>query len=110
MRSRVGTVCYWLSVSIASLLLIAPIAIGQDKNPKLGDLPASFRGDLPCADCPGIRYTLNLLLDASFFARMIYLDRKMKPVDDLGRWVLSPDGTKLTLRNSKGSSESSTEA
>ena len=29
----------------------------------LGTLPASFIGELPCADCPGIRYHVNLFAD-----------------------------------------------
>ncbi|MGH7216346.1 MAG: YbaY family lipoprotein, partial [Nitrospiraceae bacterium] len=33
----------------------------------LGQLPASFSGDLPCADCPGMRFRLNLFADQSFF-------------------------------------------
>jgi uncharacterized lipoprotein YbaY len=33
----------------------------------LGALPATFAGELPCADCPGIRYQLDLLQDGAFF-------------------------------------------
>ena len=33
----------------------------------LGTLPASFIGELPCADCPGIRYHVNLFADRVFF-------------------------------------------
>ena len=32
----------------------------------LGTLPATFAGDLPCADCPGIRYQLRRILEGSF--------------------------------------------
>src|SRR5262245_27146713 len=35
----------------------------------LGTLPASFIGELPCADCPGIRYHVNLFPDRVFFLR-----------------------------------------
>jgi copper homeostasis protein (lipoprotein) len=41
----------------------------------LGALPASFIGELPCADCPGIRYQVNLFPDRAFFSRMTYLGR-----------------------------------
>ena len=49
----------------------------------LGQLPASFSGDLPCADCPGIRYQLDLFSDHVFFLRMIYLG-KDESFDDIG--------------------------
>jgi hypothetical protein len=39
----------------------------------LGTLPATFAGDLPCADCPGIRYQLELFPRQAFFLRMAYL-------------------------------------
>jgi len=32
-----------------------------------GGLPASYEGDLPCADCEAIRYHLDLFEDSSFF-------------------------------------------
>ena len=57
---------------------------------RLGALPASFSGELPCADCPGIRYALNLFPDKSFFLGTTYSGRgEGKPVDDIGRWNLS---------------------
>jgi len=46
----------------------------------LGELPASYSGDLPCADCAGIRYSLNLFSDRSFFLSVIYLGK-----DDRGQ-------------------------
>jgi hypothetical protein len=33
-----------------------------------GELPASFEGDLPCADCEGIRYHLDSSRTASSFS------------------------------------------
>lgn len=66
----------------------------------LADLPASFSGVLPCADCPGIRYLVNLFPDKSFFLRTTYLERGVA-VDDAGRWTLSTDGTKLLLQGER---------
>jgi copper homeostasis protein (lipoprotein) len=79
---------------------------GRAAAGSLGALPASFSGDLPCADCPGIRYTLNLFPDRSFYIRMVYVGRnEAKPLDDIGRWTLSSDGSTLTLKGGKESSE-----
>ena len=61
-------------------------------------LPATFAGTLPCADCPGIRYHLNLFPDDSFFLRMTYLERSVAPVDDIGSWALSSDRRVLVLK------------
>jgi len=33
--------------------------VGPGRRP-LGGLPASYEGDLPCADCEAIRYHLDL--------------------------------------------------
>jgi copper homeostasis protein (lipoprotein) len=95
-----------LVMAIVTPFLLAQTAFTQEKGGRLGTLPASFRGDLPCADCPGIRYTLDLFPGGSVFTRMIYLERNVKPVDGVGRWVLSSDGSKLTLTNGKGSTGS----
>jgi copper homeostasis protein (lipoprotein) len=64
----------------------------------LPDLPATFVGTLPCADCPGIRYHLNLFPDDSFVLRMTYLDRPVGPLDDIGSWSLSSDRRVLVLQ------------
>jgi copper homeostasis protein (lipoprotein) len=48
-------------------------------------LPAHFTGDLPCADCPGIRHLLNLWPDQVFHLRRTYLERDLT-LDTIGRW------------------------
>jgi len=70
----------------------------------LGTLPATYAGTLPCADCPGIRYTLNLLPDNIFFLRMDYLERSTT-FDDIGTWSLAENGSQLLLRGGRGSSD-----
>ena len=63
----------------------------------LGELPATFKGTLPCADCPGIDYHLDLLDDSVYFLRQNYQDREGGPFDDIGRYLLSSDRDQLTL-------------
>jgi copper homeostasis protein (lipoprotein) len=68
----------------------------------LGTLPASFIGELPCADCPGIRYHINLFPDRVFFLRTIYIGRGDDAGhDDIGSWVVSSDRTMLLLKGSR---------
>jgi copper homeostasis protein (lipoprotein) len=65
----------------------------------LGALPARFAGEIPCADCPGIRYQLDLLPEGAFFLRREYLGRAPpeRTVDDIGTFLISSDGQRLVL-------------
>ena len=68
----------------------------------LGTLPASFIGELPCADCPGIRYQVNLFPDRAFFSRMTYLGRGDDAnADDIGSWVVSSDRSAIILKGGR---------
>jgi copper homeostasis protein (lipoprotein) len=64
------------------------------------NLPATFRGDLPCADCEGIRYHLDLWPDLIFQLRRTWLG-KGKIIDDLGRWRVDPERRALILEGGK---------
>jgi copper homeostasis protein (lipoprotein) len=69
-----------------------------------GVFPATYTGVLPCADCPGIHYTLNLWPDRAYFLRMTYLGKGQgdgESFDDIGVWTLSPDEKTLTLRGGR---------
>ena len=71
---------------------------GHEWTSVLGDLPATFTGLLPCADCRGTRYQLNLLNDRAYMLRMTYLrDARDETFYELGRWSVSNDGRTLTL-------------
>jgi copper homeostasis protein (lipoprotein) len=68
----------------------------------LDGLPATFAGVLPCADCPGIEYTLNLLPNGSFALRRAYQDRPVVAgQDEVGRWVVASDQRTLTLEGGR---------
>ena len=72
------------------------VTVSASAHP-LGELPATFKGTLPCADCPGIDYHLNLLEDDVYFLRQDYQDRESGPFDDIGRYLLSSNRDQLTL-------------
>lgn len=59
--------------------------------------PGVFSGVLPCADCPGIEYHLELFADSAFYLRTVYQDRDTGPFDDIGSWLISSDGATLAL-------------
>ncbi|MGB6192677.1 MAG: copper resistance protein NlpE N-terminal domain-containing protein, partial [Terracidiphilus sp.] len=51
----------------------------------LSGLPATFKETLPCADCAGIDYQLNLRPDHTFASRMVYEGRNAS-FGDSGSW------------------------
>src|ERR1700752_4041 len=71
-------------------------ATPADAQPPDLRLPATFRGDLPCADCQGIRYHLDLWPDHVFHLRREWLGRKLTQ-DELGRWRFDPARRVLSL-------------
>ncbi len=70
----------------------------SDERGVPGDLPATFEGELPCADCPGIFYHLDLFEDRVFFLRTTYDGRGAGAVvDTIGSWVVASDDGRLAL-------------
>jgi copper homeostasis protein (lipoprotein) len=59
-------------------------------------LPATFKGTLPCADCDGISYHLDIWLDGVFHLRQSY---EGTPVvrDDRGHWRKEPNQPVILL-------------
>jgi copper homeostasis protein (lipoprotein) len=76
-------------------------ARGRAAGPARLSLPATYAGELPCGDCPGIRFTLHLRPDTAFYLRMTYIGRgegEGESFDDVGRWSVESDGQVLALR------------
>ncbi len=89
--------------NFVQMLLLA----GPAKQPPLGKLPATFAGQLPCADCEGIRWHLDLLPDHTFQLRLTYLGKPQElTVDDIGCWRVAGDGRALHLAGGGGTRES----
>ena len=70
----------------------------------ISGLPATFIGTIPCADCPGIRYQVNLLPDHTFVSRMTYLERKTEFTEH-GSWQIAVGGRTLFLLGERGARE-----
>lgn len=58
--------------------------------------PATYRGRLPCADCPGIDYQLNLLPERRYKLRLKYQDSDAVFTSS-GHWYVTADGQRLVL-------------
>lgn len=77
----------------------ARVTPGEErKDAGLGGLPASFAGLLPCADCAGIRFLLQILPGGAYLQRATYLrDGHDDSFYQLGTWSRSDDGRTLIL-------------
>ncbi len=90
-----------LSWVLACGVWLPTVAIGDTDQQRLGAhglaLPATFSGTLPCADCPGIDYHLDIWDGERGYAlRQTYLERDLV-VDELGRWHVDPARNALIL-------------
>jgi uncharacterized lipoprotein YbaY/heat shock protein HslJ/uncharacterized lipoprotein NlpE involved in copper resistance len=74
-------------------------AAPEDGMPAHGlELPASFAGDLPCADCDAIRHHLDLWPDQAFHLRREWIGGAEPLVrDDIGRWSADPTRNAVIL-------------
>ena len=91
---RISLCLALLCVSGMTLAAVKP-APTTPEGRFVGDSPRTFSGVIPCADCEGIRMSLDLFPDRAFILRQEYLGKNRAAVD-LGRWSVAPDG-KLTL-------------
>jgi copper homeostasis protein (lipoprotein) len=105
-------------VLLSAVMIVAGcVAVGDNPNRKITPpvaspdvrmlagavLPAIYRGDLPCADCAGIRYQLDVRADRVFFLRTTYLGKgsgEGETFDDIGTWNMTPDAQNVVLHGS----------
>lgn len=71
-----------------------------EAGPPAVEAPASYAGTLPCADCPGIEWTLTLIEDGSYRLRQVYLEAENgedRAVVEVGRWATEGEGGRVVL-------------
>jgi len=95
-----------VAVAAAALALIAGGGCAAQRGgapAQAGDLalPATFTGELPCADCEAIAWHLDLLADRSFQLRLTYRGRPDGEHDDIGAWAPTSDGRALVLQGGR---------
>lgn len=96
---RLFSCCIAFSLYLA--LACSPAMIARAAGP-LANTPASFSGTLPCADCPGIDWHLDLWPTGRFhlarrFQGRVTADGQVAHADVLGRWQFDAAGTRLRL-------------
>ncbi len=71
--------------------------------PVLG--PATFQGETPCGDCPGVDTTVTLKSDGTYTLKRVYLERK-STFQESGTWSYDQKRARLTLfPTGKGNTE-----
>lgn len=79
----------------------AAMAIGDQSRNAL-DWPGHYIGELPCADCPGIKTSLVLSDDGKYELQMRYIDRGDQVFIASGTFEWNDDGNMITLNNDAG--------
>ncbi len=73
------------------------------KDPELAREAAGvYAGTVPCADCPGIDYRVNIKPDFTFEARMVYQERSEEPTDLSGSYAFTEDGILVLEKQDPG--------
>jgi len=70
-------------------LTTEPIDVAAVNSPYIAKITGTWRGLIPCADCPGISYNLTLNEDNSFEETLIYQDRSAQPFTRTGTWRMN---------------------
>ncbi|ODN67083.1 Lipoprotein NlpE precursor [Methylophaga muralis] len=74
---------------LMSILFLSACSSEQSEERRLiiEDFPVSYSGILPCADCPGIDYRLNLFADQSYYLQLHYQESgENSTFYQLGQW------------------------
>lgn len=88
------TILVLLAVFIFFRVQTALNQMGQDNQtanePPEIELPSSYYGVVPCADCPGIRYLLHVD-ETSYTEYRWYIEKESSAFKTSGNWVIESD-------------------
>ncbi len=91
--------------SILLVLIISILSAGCGKTSNT-DKPSvkisgTFSGIIPCADCEGILYQLNLNTDSTYADKMTYAGKNVPPFENSGKWAFT-DSNRIKLTGKTG--------
>lgn len=90
---------------IAAACSTAPTSVSQS-NAEMSNTEVArvavgtWVGTIPCADCPGIDYTLELNPDSTYRERLVYQGRSATPFVQSGNWGVGNGRVKLNKQGS----------
>lgn len=99
---------YFLLVLVILLQACAPEANHSNKAAKMlsDQVIAAWEGEIPCADCPGILYSLDLKKDKNYSEKLVYLEKSVEPFVNSGTWSIGADSViTLTPATNEGSTQ-----
>lgn len=76
-------------------LTTEPVDVAVTESVRNDKIIGTWRGVIPCADCPGISYNLTLNEDNSYEETLIYQDRSAQPYTQTGMWRVNEDVLEL---------------
>ena len=88
----------WRALVVCALLALGACAGFVNPFGKAIELPATFQGTLPCADCEGVETTLSLREDGLYIVRHRKLGTTPSEMSvELGRWQMTDGRRRLEL-------------
>lgn len=96
-----GAACTTGSVSD---IYTQPVDVGVAKTVEPAAVVGTWRGVIPCADCPGINYNLSLNANNTFEETLVYQDRDVQPFTRTGTWRINEGQVELGSANNSGTS------
>ncbi|WHT39131.1 MULTISPECIES: copper resistance protein NlpE [Myroides] len=82
---------------------VTPTEVMADNSKTSLDWAGTYKGTIPCADCPGIDETIVLNEDGTFKLVDHYQDRKDGHFEEEGKYEWDTTGNKITLTLKDGS-------
>ena len=100
-QATVGTIIIALSITACQTTKTTEnsAADAAHNSQNAVDWPGTYQGTLPCADCPGIRYTLTLNEDDTYVLKTRYLEKGDNVITDSGAFTWDDLGGKIALTN-----------
>ncbi len=88
----------------AIFLLVSLMACSQYRGNTLQgvQLPATFAGMVPCADCVGIKYELTLEVNKTFTEKTVYAGKSDEVFHQSGKWFMMNDSVLALQKETEG--------
>lgn len=101
-----STICCSLLIAVVLAGFVPADSAGDEAERSPIQMPATFGGVLPCADCPGINWTLTLFEGGTYRLRRVYLEAEEgqdRAFVELGRWDRGGGTDRVVLRGGEES-------
>lgn len=77
----------------SALILLTSLVFFACNQSKTEMPNGTYYGTLPCADCPGINYTITFENDSIYSEKQVYQDRNVDPLEHKGNFSVAENGT-----------------